>query len=56
MACDASHIITVLDPNYKLAYVEDRWDTQDIVDGRVHLEAVVSSTCPVILLVLTFIV
>ncbi|KAG2037026.1 hypothetical protein BDR03DRAFT_1011154 [Suillus americanus] len=32
-------ICLVLDPNYKLAYVEDRWDTQDIADGRAHLEA-----------------
>jgi hypothetical protein len=34
----------VLDPNYKLAYVEDRWDTQDVVDGRAHLEALVSNS------------
>jgi hypothetical protein len=36
-------IFTVLDPNYKLAYVEDRWDTRDVANGRAHLKAVVSS-------------
>jgi hypothetical protein len=35
-------IITVLNPNYKLAYVKEQWDSQDVADGRDHLETVVS--------------
>ncbi|KAG1819092.1 uncharacterized protein BJ212DRAFT_1235576, partial [Suillus subaureus] len=31
-------ICLVLDPNYKLAYVEGQWDFKDVADGRAHLE------------------
>lgn len=37
---DIYFICLVLDPNYKLAYVEGRWDFGDVADGRAHLEAV----------------
>ncbi|KAG2034611.1 ribonuclease H-like domain-containing protein [Suillus americanus] len=33
-------ICLVLDPNYKLAYVKDRWDTRDIANRRAHLKDV----------------
>jgi hypothetical protein len=39
-----SNVITVLDPNYKLAYVESRWSTAKVMSGRVGLQALVSFT------------
>jgi hypothetical protein len=38
-----SHFVTVLDPNYKLAYVERRWTEMKVANGRARLEAVVST-------------
>ncbi|KAG1843079.1 ribonuclease H-like domain-containing protein [Suillus tomentosus] len=35
---DVYFICLVLDPNYKLAYVEEWWDSQNVADGRAHLE------------------
>ena len=35
--------IKVLDPNYKLAYVEGRWDSEDVANGKASLEAEVST-------------
>ncbi|KAG2755212.1 hypothetical protein P692DRAFT_20717641, partial [Suillus brevipes Sb2] len=40
---DVYFICLVLDPNYKLAYVEGRWDSEDVAGGRARLEAVVST-------------
>ncbi|KAG1896695.1 uncharacterized protein F5891DRAFT_983299 [Suillus fuscotomentosus] len=37
---DVYFICLVLDPNYKLAYIEGQWDAQDVADGRDCLEAV----------------
>jgi len=39
-----SNVITVLDPNYKLAYVESRWSAAKVTSGRVRLQAPVSFT------------
>ncbi|KAG2031016.1 ribonuclease H-like domain-containing protein [Suillus americanus] len=36
---DMYSICLVLDPNYKLAYVEGRWDFEDVADGRARLGA-----------------
>ncbi|KAG2074120.1 hypothetical protein BDR04DRAFT_1008931 [Suillus decipiens] len=41
---DIYFICPVLDPNYKLAYIEGQWDYGDVADGRARLEAMVS-TC-----------
>jgi hypothetical protein len=38
-----SNVTTVLDPNYKLAYVEGRWSDTKVVSGRARLQAVVSN-------------
>jgi hypothetical protein len=37
-----SNVITVLDPNYKLAYVEGHWSVAKVASGRARLEALVS--------------
>ncbi|KAG1804667.1 uncharacterized protein BJ212DRAFT_1241964, partial [Suillus subaureus] len=37
---DVYFICLVLDPNYKLTYVEGWWDFEDVADGRACLEAV----------------
>ena len=37
---------TVLDPNYKLAYVERRWTETKVASGRARLQAVVSTIQP----------
>ena len=34
-------LLLALDPNVKLAYAEDKWDTEATQDGRERLEAVV---------------
>jgi len=38
-----SNVTTVLDPNYKLAYVESRWSDTKVASGRARLQAVVSN-------------
>ena len=35
-------LFLALDPKVKLAYAEDKWDTEVTQDGREHLEAVVN--------------
>ncbi|KAG1875359.1 hypothetical protein C8R48DRAFT_592907, partial [Suillus tomentosus] len=35
-----------LNPNYKLAYGKDKWDTQYFEDGMAHLENLVSAYLP----------
>ena len=35
-------LLLALDPNVKLAYAEDKWDTEATQDGRERLEAVVN--------------
>ena len=37
-------ILPVLDPNVKLAYAEDKWDSEAMQDGMESLEAVVCLT------------
>jgi hypothetical protein len=37
-----SNVITVLGPNYKLAYVEGRWSVAKVASGRARLQALVS--------------
>jgi len=37
---DTYFICLVLDPNFKLAYVESRWNPQEVARGRARLEAV----------------
>lgn len=39
-----SHTFKVLDPNYKLTYIERRWTPQEVAPGQACLKAVVSST------------
>jgi hypothetical protein len=39
---DTYFICLVLDPNFKLAYVESRWNPQEVARGKARLEAVVS--------------
>ncbi|KAG2348374.1 hypothetical protein BDR05DRAFT_944506 [Suillus weaverae] len=34
-----SDVTTVLDPNYKLAYVKSRWSDAKVASGRAHLQA-----------------
>lgn len=41
---DSNYI--ALDPNYKLAYTKDKWDTQYFEDGIAHLENLVSAYLP----------
>ncbi|KAG2739633.1 hypothetical protein P692DRAFT_20755144, partial [Suillus brevipes Sb2] len=40
---DIYFICLVLDPNYKLAYVESRWTEAKVTSGRARLQAVVST-------------
>ncbi|KAG2029372.1 hypothetical protein BDR03DRAFT_880961, partial [Suillus americanus] len=40
---DVYFICLVLDPNYKLAYVESRWTEAKVASGRACLQAVVST-------------
>ena len=39
---DVYFICLVLDPNFKLAYVESQWSPQEVASGRARLKAVVS--------------
>jgi hypothetical protein len=41
-----SNFATVLDPNYKLAYVKSRWTEAKVASGRARLQAVVSTIRP----------
>jgi hypothetical protein len=39
---DVYFVCLVLDPNYKLAYVESRWSIAKVASGRARLQALVS--------------
>jgi hypothetical protein len=39
---DIYFVCLVLDPNYKLAYVESRWSAAKVTSGRDRLQALVS--------------
>jgi hypothetical protein len=39
-------VVEALDPNYKLAYAEEKWDPIDLEDSRAQLEEVVRLSNP----------